>query len=303
MYDAFLKSVFSDRRLVEILIRDHVREWAGELDFSTLREESTQLISKKTLEQRHPDLIWSADTLDGGRVLFLLEFQRTVERLMALRTTTYAALALERIATSEEFRVGRQLPEFVYLVLYHGDRRWTAPARVVDLFERSDPGQYRLVSWGDGTGEDPSRDDLAALVLGLARDLSAEDMAAQLSALRIAVEDYGDAGLDAFLFEMMYAMLELRDYPEGLTQLRERTMAEMVDRFQRSLDKLVQKGARQGQVLVLRRIIAKKFGDDRAGQLSAFLDDVSGSEAIDRVTDALIECATEQEFIERMQTA
>ena len=168
MYDAFLKSVFSDRRLVEILIRDHAREWAGELDFSTLREESTQLISKKTLEQRHPDLIWSADTLDGGRVLFLLEFQRTVERLMALRTTTYAALALERIATSEEFRVGRQLPEFVYLVLYHGDRRWTAPARVVDLFERSDPGQYRLVSWGDGTGEDPSRDDLAALVLGLA---------------------------------------------------------------------------------------------------------------------------------------
>ena len=56
-------------------------------------------------------------------------------------------------------------------------------------------------------------------------------------------------------------------------------------------------------MLVLRRIIAKKFGDDRAGQLSAFLDDVSGSEDIDRVTDALIECATEQEFIERMQMA
>ena len=302
MYDAFLKSVFSDRRLVEILIRDHAREWAGELDFSTLREESTQLISKKTLEQRHPDLIWSADTLDGGRVLFLLEFQRTVERLMALRTTTYAALALERIATSEEFRVGRQLPEFVYLVLYHATA--AGPLRLASWTCSSARIQVSTVWFlGRWYGEDPSRDDLAALVLGLARDLSAEDMAAQLSALRIAVEDYGDAGLDAFLFEMMYAMLELRDYPEGLTQLRERTMAEMVDRFQRSLDKLVQKGARQGQVLVLRRIIAKKFGDDRAGQLSAFLDDVSGSEDIDRVTDALIECATEQEFIERMQMA
>ena len=31
MHDAFLKSVFSNRRMVEILIRDHVREWAGEL--------------------------------------------------------------------------------------------------------------------------------------------------------------------------------------------------------------------------------------------------------------------------------
>ncbi len=196
-----------------------------------------------------------------------------------------------------------RLLESIYLVLYHGDRRWSAPDRVADLFERSDPGRYRLVSWGDGTGKDPSRDDLAALVLGLARDLSAEDMAAQLSALRTAVEEYGDADLDAFLFEMMYTMLELRNYPEGLTQLRERTMAEMVDRYQRSLDKLVQKGARQGLVLVLRRIIAKKFGDDTAGQLSALLDDVSGSEDIDRVTDALIECATEQEFIERMQIA
>ena len=84
-------------------------------------------------------------------------------------------------------------------------------------------------------------------------------------------------------------------------------MTEMVERFQRSLEELVQKGARQGrqegQVLVLRRQIARKFGDDTAGQLSELLDDVSGSEDIDRVADALIDCATEREFIERMQMA
>ena len=110
-------------------------------------------------------------------------------------------------------------------------------------------------------------------------------------------------------------MLELRGYTEGLTQLREKTMAELVDRFQRSLDELVQKGRRQGirqgarrgrqegQALVLRRIIARKFGADTVGQLSALLDDVSGSEDIDRVTDALIECGTSEEFIERVRTA
>ena len=87
MHDAFLKSVFADRRMAEILIRRHAPEWATELDFSTLREESTGLVSKKTLQQRHPDMIWSADTVNGDRVLFLLEFQRTVDRLMALRTT------------------------------------------------------------------------------------------------------------------------------------------------------------------------------------------------------------------------
>ena len=106
MHDALLKSVFADRHMAEILIRRHAPEWASEVDFSTLRAESTGLVSKKTLQQRHPDMIWSADTVNGGRVLFLLEFQRTVERLMALRTTTYTALTLEGIAAGPDFRPG-----------------------------------------------------------------------------------------------------------------------------------------------------------------------------------------------------
>ncbi len=307
MHDAFLKSVFSDRRMIEILIRSHVREWADELDFSTLREKSAQLISKKTFQRRHPDMIWSADTVEGGRVVFLMEFQRTVEPLMALRTTTYTALTLEGIASDERIRAGDSLPEFLYLVLYHGDRPWSAPARIVDLFKRSDPGRYRLVSWAEGADDGPSQDDLVRLVLGLARNLSAEGMSVQLSALRLAVEEHGDAGLDGFMVDTMRTMLRLRNYPEELKQLGEETMAEMVDRFQRSLDELVQKGARQGrqegQALVLRRIIARRFGDDTAGQLSGLLDGLAGSKDIDRLTDALVECATGQEFIERVRTA
>ena len=150
-------------------------------------------------------------------------------------------------------------------------------------------------------------DDLAALMLGLARSLSAEDMAAQLSALRLAVEEHGNAELDAFMVERVDTMLTLRKYPEGLKQRGAKTMAEMVERFQRSLEELVQKGARQGrqegQVLVLRRQIARKFGDDTAGQLSELLDGLTGLENIDRVTDALLECGTGEEFIERMQMA
>ena len=87
MHDPFLKSFFADRRIVGILIRDHVPEWADEIDFATLRQEPTELVARKTLQARHPDMIWSADTADGGRVLFLVEFQRKAERLMALRTT------------------------------------------------------------------------------------------------------------------------------------------------------------------------------------------------------------------------
>ena len=147
MHDAFLKSVFVDRRMIEILIRDHVPEWADEIDFSTLREEPTELVSKKTLQRRHPDMIWSADTADVGKVLFLVEFQRKVERLMALRTTTYTALALERLVGEGDIRSEDPLPEFVYLVLYHGDGPWSAPTRVEDSESRSAGTRAWTGSW------------------------------------------------------------------------------------------------------------------------------------------------------------
>jgi len=311
--DAFLKSVFADRRIAEILIRHHAPEWATEIDFSTLREESTALVSKKTHQRRHPYMIWSADTVRGERVLFLLEFQRTVERLMALRTTTYTALTLEGIAVGPDFRPGDPLPEFVYLVLYHGDGPWTAPARMADLFRRSDPGRYRLVPWGEGVGDDRSRDDLTALVLGLARNLSPEEMAVQLSALWRTIERHGDPGVAGVMARTVDTMLELRDYPARLMKGGAKTMAEVVDRFQQGMDELVQRGvrqgieqgilqgARQGQALVLRRQIARKFGEETAGQLSELLTEVSDPEHIDRLTDALLECATGDEFIERVR--
>lgn len=124
VHDPFLKSFFADRRIVEILIRDHVPEWTDGIDFATLRLEPTELVARKTLQTRHPDMIWSSEAMGGGRVLFLIEFQRKAEQLMALRTTTYTALALEGIATGPDFGPGDALPEFVYLVLYHGDSDW-----------------------------------------------------------------------------------------------------------------------------------------------------------------------------------
>ena len=306
MYDAFLKSVFADRRMVEILIRRHAPEWAFEIDFSTLREEPSGLVSKKTLQRRHPDMIWSAAVSKGRRVLFLLEFQRTVEPLMALRTTTYTALTLEGIAAGPDFRAGDRLPEFVYFVLYHGDGPWTAPNRVTDLLERSDPARYRLVRWSGEAGDDPGSADLTALVLGLARDLSPPDMAEQLAVLWRALERHGTAGLEGLMARTVNTMLELRDYPGRFTREGATAMAEVMDRFKQGMEELVRKGQRegrqQGQALVLRRLAARRFGEETAGRLSAKLEELDGDD-IDGVTDALFECGTAEEFIERVRMA
>ena len=79
-------------------------------------------------------------------------------------------------------------------------------------------------------------------------------------------------------------------------------MAEVVDRFQQGMDELVERGARQGQAGLLGRQIAHRFGQDTAERLAAHLDRLSGPEGTAEVTDALIECATGEEFIERVRT-
>ena len=75
-------------------------------------------------------------------------------------------------------------------------------------------------------------------------------------------------------------------------------MAQVVDRFRQGMDELVQKG----EARVLRRQVTRRFGEDTAGQLSRILDEPPAPEDIDRVTDALVECATGDEFIERVRT-
>ncbi len=42
---------------------------------------------------------------------------------------------------------------------------------------------------------------------------------------------------------------------------------------------------------------------ETAGQVSEVLEGLPGPEDIDRVTDAVIECPTGEEFIERVRTA
>lgn len=55
--------------------------------------------------------------------------------------------------------------------------------------------------------------------------------------------------------------------------------------------------------MVLRRQITRRFGEETARKLSNLLDGLPDSDGIDRVTDALIECSTGEEFIERVRMA
>ena len=114
--------------------------------------------------------------------------------------------------------------------------------------------------------------------------------------------------------EMVYAPVSafaMRDYPEELKLGGGETITELVERVHRSLDELVEKGMRQGveqairqgRTQVLRRLTTRRFGEETAGRLSMLLEELSDAGGIDKVADALIECGTAEEFIERVRTA
>ena len=134
-----------------------------------------------------------------------------------------------------------------------------------------------------------------------------EEPTGQVAALRQKVAELGNPRLDAVLAEKVRTMLKLRGYTSVLKLEGAKTMEETVDRFQQGLKELVRRGAREGrregQRTVLRRQIARRFGEDTAGRVSEVIESLPGPDAIDRVTDALFECGTGEEFVERLRTA
>ena len=57
----------------------------------------------------------------------------------------------------------------------------------------------------------------------------------------------------------------------------------------------------EGQAMVLRRQVTRRFGEATAGELSDLLDELTRPEDVDKVTDALFECTTGDDFIERVR--
>ena len=102
MHDAGFKKVFSHPRMIEMLIRRHLPEWAGRIDYLTLEKLPTELIADK-LVKRYPDMVWRARfTGKEADFLLLLEFQDRPDRHMAFRTSVYSSLAAKDFLEHEK---------------------------------------------------------------------------------------------------------------------------------------------------------------------------------------------------------
>ena len=301
MDDAAFKKLFSDPRMIRLLIRKHVPEWADRVDYPTLQPLPTELIDEQ-LRRRYPDMTWRVRTTDGTTdLILLLEFQGRPERHMALRTTAYSCLATQSlIQHDKELGHGDRELAVVALVLHHGDRSWNAATRLSDLFRDSAPDAYRVVGRMPGDARPTDPQDLPQVVLGLSGVRTAAQMRAALTVIRQLVEACEDGDFDRFMARSVKAMLRSKGFSNR--QLEEAmTMSTVVTEFQRSLDEIRQQGREQGQVAVLVQQIARKFGEGTADEVQRLLVGGPGRERIAWVAAAILDCDTPEDFLARVR--
>ena len=148
--DLTYKTIFGNRFMVEELMRWFVADLhgAGELvdalDFSGMVRAHEQSVTSGADGQHGyaNDIVWQvplharpeADAGEGWQSLVvMLEFQSAVDYRMALRIRNYVDNFHMERWRGEGFGAAARLVPVLPIVLYNGDSRWTAVARVIDL--------------------------------------------------------------------------------------------------------------------------------------------------------------------------
>ena len=160
MDDAAYKRLFSRPRMVQDLLRGFAaRGWSGRLDFASLTPLPASFVSRD-LQQRHGDLVWRVPFKDDRwlYVVLQLEFQSAIDRSMAVRMLTYTGLLYQKLIADGVLRERGALPPVLPIVIYNGQRPWTASVDVAGLIDpggRSGAGAVSAVAVLLPAGRDP----------------------------------------------------------------------------------------------------------------------------------------------------
>jgi predicted transposase/invertase (TIGR01784 family) len=139
-HDSGYKKLFSNHEFLRQLLTSFVHEeWINDIDYSTLVRLDKSFVSDE-FNERESDLIYKAEF--KGQVLYifiLLEFQSTVDRFMSLRMLHYIVELYEDLVKNHRLKT---LPAVFPVMLYNGEKRWTAPEELSILIENTIPVQY-----------------------------------------------------------------------------------------------------------------------------------------------------------------
>ena len=134
LHDVGYKKLFQNKVIFRELLETFVHEeWVRAIDFDTCETLDKSFISDH-YKETESDLIYKVRLCDQEvYVVILLEFQSSIDHVMALRVLNYLTSFYLDYAHSQT-RPGN-LPPVFPIVLYRGKRRWTAPVRISDLID------------------------------------------------------------------------------------------------------------------------------------------------------------------------
>jgi len=201
--DRGYKQIFSSPQMMKDLLVGFIHEdWVREIDLDSFERQDGSFVSED-LRARENDILWRVKMPRRGEdsaaffyVYVLCEFQSTVDRFMAARILTYLGLLYDDLRRRKELVDKRFLPPVVPIVLYAGERRWTAPTNVADLV-LDVPGELRRY-----------RPALTYLLLDETRLVAADpphtaNLAALLFALERATDERAILGLGKVLWKLL----------------------------------------------------------------------------------------------------
>jgi predicted transposase/invertase (TIGR01784 family) len=139
-HDSGYKKLFSNTEMVRQLLTSFVKEdWVTRIDYSRLQRVDKSFITDE-FAGRESDIIYKAFFKEKEIYIFiLLEFQSTVDRFMSLRMLRYISELYEYLIKNYKIKT---LPSVFPVMLYNGEKRWTAPEELCKLIETSIPERY-----------------------------------------------------------------------------------------------------------------------------------------------------------------
>lgn len=286
-HDACYKTLFSTPELVRDLLRDFVSgDWMRTLDFDTLERRSGTYVTD-AFRQHASDMVWRIQA--GGEWVYLyllIEFQSTVDRQMAIRMTNYVTCLDLELIRGQNMLDGGRLPPVLPVVIYNGEGRWTATTDIADLSPRL-PGElsgyqprckYLLVDASRYSDEELARlDNLVAAVFRFENATSEETLLDTVRWLRRRVADnpvlsntfvrwlkdvgsrHRHAGLD---FTNVHNLMEAEmSLSTNIARWKANYRLEGLQEGRlEGLQEGRQEGLQQGQAMMLRSMLAKRFG-------------------------------------------
>jgi predicted transposase/invertase (TIGR01784 family) len=137
LHDKGYKRLFSNPQLFRELIETFVtEEWVKDIDFTDCQKIDKSFVSAH-YKETESDIIYKVKFKNKNAYIYLLlEFQSTIAWYMALRMLNYVSnFYMDYVEARKKVR---KLPPLFPLVLYNGNKKWTAATDFKDLLEQPD---------------------------------------------------------------------------------------------------------------------------------------------------------------------